>query len=143
MPKKPTIELYIEEKTKRKEIVDYEDLNKAFKECEFCKKFFHPSGLPKHKAYCRSNPNRKTGYKETRMWKCEHCGSLFTLHKEFKLHRDRCSKNPNIIIDNLWDRFDQLKFLKEKMPDVYYLLTSKQIKDFLDDDTFEIKLIKN
>lgn len=132
MPKKPLIELYIEKKAKKNEIVDYDALNSGFKQCEFCKKLFHPSGLHKHRVYCRKNPNHKSGYKEKRMWKCNYCESLFTLHKEFKLHKVRCSKNPNIIVEDKMDSFDQLRFLKEKMPELYNLLTSEQIKRFLD-----------
>lgn len=133
MPKKPYIEQYIEKKAKKNEIVDYDDLNKAFKQCKYCKKSFHPSGLFKHEMYCKENPNHKSGYKEKRMWKYNYCESLFTLHKEFKLHKDRCSKNPNIITNDKMDRFDQLRFLQEKLPKIYNLLTSEQIKDFLDD----------
>ncbi len=32
---------------------------KEFEECEYCKKQYHPAGLPQHRVYCKENPNRK------------------------------------------------------------------------------------
>ena len=49
MPKESYMEIYIKEKSKRNEVIDYDEINGNFKKCEFCKKLFHPKGIYKHK----------------------------------------------------------------------------------------------
>jgi len=132
IPKKPLIELYIEEKAKRNEIIDYNLINKAFKKCNFCKKLFHNQGIYKHKMYCSNNPDRKTNYKTKRKWKCRYCSLLFKHNKERNLHESRCSENSKvIIIFSRTSNKDKLELFKKEFPKIHRLLTTNQIRKFL------------
>jgi len=46
------------------------------------------------------------------------------------LHETRCEKA--IVKDNKRDNFDRLDSVKRLFPEIYILLTDKQIRDFLD-----------
>ena len=45
MTKGSYMETYIKNKAEKNEIVDYDVLNKGFKQCEFCKRYFHPKWI--------------------------------------------------------------------------------------------------
>ena len=134
MTKEPYMETYLKEKAKKNKVIDYDVVNRAFKKCKYCNKSFHPAGLPKHEQYCKENPNRKSGYKETRKWQCQYCGSLFTHNKEKKLHETRFIDNPNIKTNSNMDNFDKLRLIQKQFPEIYKILTSEQIKIFLDNE---------
>ncbi|KKN06551.1 hypothetical protein LCGC14_1076060 [marine sediment metagenome] len=135
MPKESVMESYIKSKARKHEIIDYDVINGNFKRCEFCKKLYHPSGLYKHKVYCKFNPDRKIGYKNQRKWKCRFCNLLFKHNKERNLHEGRCSKNSKvIIIISRTSNKDRLELCRREFPDVYNILTLKQIRQFLDND---------
>jgi hypothetical protein len=111
----------------RKEPLDYEQLSKNIEVCEFCKQKFHPSGLHKHKLYCKQNPNRKEGYTNKRKWTCKHCEDVFDSQQARDLHQKRCNKK-NIELD----QFDKLRMLKDLFPDIYKILSNDQVRNFLD-----------
>lgn len=121
-PKKPKLE-------KRKEPLDFEQLNKNIEKCQYCNQLFHPSGLPKHELYCSKNPNAKQGYETKRKWQCRYCEALFLHQKERDLHEACCE---NTIESNQRDAFDRLRDLKRLFPEIYLELTNEQIKAFLD-----------
>ncbi len=135
MPKESYMETYIKVKAKRNEIIDYDTINGILKKCEFCKKLFHPNGIYKHRMYCKMNPNRKSSYGTKRLWQCRFCSLLFTGNKERNLHEKRCAENPQVII--IYSRMinkDKIELFKSEFPDIYRLLTTNQIKRFLDNE---------
>ena len=133
IPKKSLIEIYIKEKAKKREIIDYNVINGNFEKCEFCKKLFHPRGIYKHKMYCPINPNRKKKYSTKRKWSCRFCELLFIYNKERNLHQKRCSKNPDvIIIRSRMTNKDKIELFKREFPEIYSILTKEQINKFLD-----------
>lgn len=132
MPKKPLIELYIEKKAEKNEIIDYDVISSNFVKCQFCKKLYHQQGVFKHEIYCNLNPNKKKTYSNKRLWHCNFCELLFKYNKERDLHQKRCSENPEvIIIHSRMSNKDKMALFKKEYPEIYRLLTIVQIKKFL------------
>ena len=119
--------------------LDYENLSKNIKQCKWCKQHFHPNGLPKHEAYCNMNPNGKSGYRNKRRFVCPYCRDEFPSLKQKQLHVSRCKENPNRQENKLFefDNFEKLRIVKRDFPDLYKMLTDKQIRDYLDNDSEE------
>ena len=66
---------------------------------------------------------------------------IFTNQKYKVDHKISCIFNPAIEVNNpvievnkIMDNFDKLRVLKEQFPKLYDLLSSQQIKEFLDND---------
>ena len=97
--------------------------------------------LPKHEKYFSENPYQKKGYTNGKTWKCSYCGAIFTNHKVKILHEKSCILNENIDTTNDLDNFDKLRVLKLQFPSIYALLSSQQIKDYLDGDMSGYKKI--
>ncbi len=140
MPKESIMEIYIKEKAKRNEIINYDDINGNFKKCEFCNGLFHPRGFYKHQIYCKLNPNKKKTYGTKRKWHCRFCSLIFKYNKERNLHETRCTENLQVIIINSrMSNYDKLELCKMEFPEIYKLLTINQIKTFLELKTADIE----
>ena len=129
MPKKSIMDIYLETKKKKHEIIDYEEINDLdLKKCEFCKKFYHKNGIYKHRIYCKLNPDHKTTYGNNRKWECGFCDLIFDYNKQKNLHEKRCGKNPDVIIINRKLTIqDKLQLCQKEYPEIVKILTKKQI----------------